>query len=124
MENGRVYIPGRLEPAAMDRTVAGASTIFDDELGVFQSELNSKAIRGSLKLVQLTENIVAEEYPEDLNQIDVIYVNDTSSSLTVGVSNTRYRTPNGELVVLTVPAGGYAEVNFLNIGGTVFVRGL
>ena len=108
----------------MDRTVAGASTIFDDELGVFQSELNSKAIRGSLKLVQLTENIVAEEYPEDLNQIDVIYVNDTSSSLTVGVSNTRYRTPNGELVVLTVPAGGYAEVNFLNIGGTVFVRGL
>lgn len=119
-----INVPKMLESTASDGKLARASAIFDEDIGRFQSELNSKAIRGSLKLVQLTENIVAEEYPEDLNQIDVIYVNDTSSSLTVGVSNTRYRTPNGELVVLTVPAGGYAEVNFLNIDGIIFVRGV
>jgi hypothetical protein len=27
-------------------------------------------------------------------------------------------------MIIYVPAGGYAEVNFLNIGGTIFVRGI
>lgn len=124
MEEGRVYIPGRLEPAAMDKTVAGTSVIYDDDLGLFQSELNAKTIKGTLKVVNLSESIIAEEHPEESHQTDVIYVNDTSSILTVDISNANYRTPNGEIVSITVPPGGYAEANFLNIGETIYVRGI
>lgn len=91
---------------------------------MFQSELNSISIKGTLKLVQLTEGAAAAEEPEENTQIDVIYVNDTENTLTVGVDNEVYRTPDGQLMVIVVPTGGYAEVNFLNIGGTIFVRGI
>ena len=33
-------------------------------------------------------------------------------------------TPNGSQIVLLCPSGGYCEVNYLNIGGTIYARGL
>lgn len=119
-----IKVPRILEPTASHGKLARASAIFDEDEGKFQSELNSISIKGTLKLVQLTEGAAAAEEPEENTQIDVIYVNDTENTLTVGVNNEVYRTPDGELMIIYVPAGGYAEVNFLNIGGTIFVRGI
>lgn len=119
-----INVPRILEPTASHGKLAMASAIFDEDIGRFQSELNSISIKGTLKLVQLTGGVAAAEEPEENTQIDVIYVNDTENTLTVGVNNEVYRTPDGELMIIYVPAGGYAEVNFLNIGGTIFVRGL
>ena len=53
----------------------------------------------------------------------IIYNNNNSYDLTVIVPTT-YKTPDGEAIELTCPAGGYCEVSFLNIDGTIFARGL
>lgn len=53
----------------------------------------------------------------------IIYTNSTSSDLTVTVPTT-YNTPDGAAIELTCKAGGYCEVNYLNIGGTIYARGL
>lgn len=53
----------------------------------------------------------------------IIYTNSGSSDLTVTVP-TDYSTPDGEAIELTCPAGGYCEVSYLNIGGTIYARGL
>ena len=119
-----INVPKELVPTASDGKLAKASAIFDDEKQKFQSELNAISIMGTMKVVPLIENIVAEETPEENTQIDVIYVNDTDEMHTVGVNNEVYRTPDGELLIVEVPAGGSAEINFLNIEGTIFVRGL
>ena len=122
-----IEIPGRLKAVDTDGVVAGARDILDDELQQRQSEINKavrKSIKGTTKVVSITSNIDAEEHPVVDSQTDVIYVNDTQNELLVSVNSRQYRTPDGGVIGLTVPAGGYAEVNFLNIGGTVFVRGL
>lgn len=53
----------------------------------------------------------------------IIYTNSTGSDLTVTVPTT-YSTPDGQAIELTCAAGGYCEVNYLNVGGTIFARGL
>ena len=53
----------------------------------------------------------------------IIYVNSGSSDYTVTVPTT-YKTSTGGALELTCPSGGYCEVNYLNIGGTIYARGL
>lgn len=53
----------------------------------------------------------------------IIYVNSGSSDVIVTVPTT-YSTPNGAAIELTCPVGGYCEVSYLNIGGTIYARGL
>lgn len=53
----------------------------------------------------------------------IIYTNSGSSDLTVTVP-TDYTTPDGAAIELTCKAGGYCEVSYLNIGGTIYARGL
>lgn len=53
----------------------------------------------------------------------IIYTNSTAGDLIVTVPTT-YTTPDGQAIELTCPAGGYCEVNYLNINGTVYARGL
>lgn len=119
-----IKVPKRLEPTADDKKLAGASGIFDDDLNAFQSELNAVSIRGVTKVMHIDTNILLVENPEENMQTDVIVINDDSADHTVGVSNVRYRTPDGNLMVINVPVRGYAEFNFINIGGTIFVRGI
>ena len=54
----------------------------------------------------------------------IIYTNSGSSDLTVTVPTTNIQTPNGEPIELTCHGGGYCEVSYLNIGGTIYARGL
>lgn len=53
----------------------------------------------------------------------IIYVNSGSADYTVTVPTT-YKTPDGAAIELTCPVGGYCEVSYLNIGGTIYARGL
>ena len=54
----------------------------------------------------------------------IIYTNSGSSDLTVTVPTTNIQTPDGQAIELTCPAGGYCEVNYINIGGTIYARGI
>lgn len=53
----------------------------------------------------------------------IIYTNSSGSDLTVTVPTT-YSTPDGAAIELTCANGGYCEVNYLNVGGTIYARGL
>jgi hypothetical protein len=53
----------------------------------------------------------------------IIYVNNGSADYTVTVPTT-YKTPDGAAIELTCPVGGYCEVSYLNISGTIYARGL
>lgn len=53
----------------------------------------------------------------------IIYTNSGSTDYTVTVPTT-YKTPDGAAIELTCKAGGYCEVSYLNIGGTIYARGL
>lgn len=57
-------------------------------------------------------------------QANVIYINNgTSSDYTISVTTT-YKTPDGKQINLTCPKGGYSEINYLNVGGTIYARGV
>ena len=53
----------------------------------------------------------------------IIYTNSSGSDKTVTVPTT-YQTPDGAAIELNCPNGGYCEVNYLNVGGTIYARGL
>lgn len=54
----------------------------------------------------------------------IIYTNSGSSDLTVTVPTTNIQTPAGEPIELTCHGGGYCEVNYININGTIYARGI
>lgn len=54
----------------------------------------------------------------------IIYTNSGSSDLTVTVPTTNIQTPDGEPIELTCHGGGYCEVNYINISGTIYARGI
>lgn len=62
-------------------------------------------------------------YGDDGKAETVIYYNSGSSDVTVTVPTT-YQTPDGAAIELTCKVGGYCEVSYLNIGGTIYARGL
>lgn len=83
-----------------------------------------KSIHGSYKIINLTSNITVEETIEEENQLNVLYINNTSNEISVTViASEVYKTPTGENLVIYVPSRGYGEINFLNIGGIYFVKG-
>ena len=80
-------------------------------------------LKGTSEVVELEEDITFDEEVGLGVQKTIIYTNDTSDELTVTVPNDDYRTPDGEVISIPVPAGGYGEVSIINIGGTIFARG-
>lgn len=55
----------------------------------------------------------------------VIYKNTGTEDYTIALSTTSgYITPDGQALELTCPQNGYCEINYLNIDGEIFVRGL
>lgn len=80
-------------------------------------------MRGTSETVELSEDITLSATASAGEQKTIIYLNDTENEITVTVPNDTYRTPDGEVISIPVPAGGYGEVNIINIGGTIFARG-
>jgi hypothetical protein len=52
----------------------------------------------------------------------IVYTNSTASDIVVTVPTT-YKTPDGAALEITCKAGGYCEVNYINIGGVIYARG-
>lgn len=124
MDKKMVFIPGRLHSVTMEGITTGADEVMDDALHKKQSELNAQFIRGMVMVQTISQNTIIDSIDvEEGSQVDVLYVNNTISELTVTISIGGARTPNGDLVVLTVPAGGYGEANYLRTGNVLFVRG-
>ena len=122
-----VQIPGRLTSVAVERVVCGAYEVYDDILEKRQSELNSQilvSLKGMTKVIHITEDINLSESPDENTQTDVIIINDDSVSHIIGISNVDFKTPDGQIISFSVPSGGYAEANFLNINGIIYVRGI
>ena len=94
----------------------------DDYFKEIQTDPN--AYHGSSKVIEITENIIVSETADLGTQIDIIYLNITEQELTVtAIVSDIYKTPDGLDIELTVPPGGYGEINILNIEGIMFVRG-
>jgi hypothetical protein len=124
MDNKMVIIPGRLHSATMEGITTGADEVMDDALQKRQSELNAQFVRGMVMVQTISQNTTIDSIDvEEGSQVDVLYVNNTASELTVIISIGGARTPDGGSVVLTVPAGGYGEANYLRTGNVLFVRG-
>jgi hypothetical protein len=56
-------------------------------------------------------------------QAHVLFHNVGSSEVTVTIPTT-YKTPKNEAITLTIPVGGYAEVNCLVLASMIFVRAI
>lgn len=82
-------------------------------------------LQGTIEVVNVSSN--QTNYTKTVavgQQAHVIFANSGSSTdYTVAISTT-YKTPDGQALTLNVPKGGYAEANFMNIGGTIYARGL
>lgn len=59
----------------------------------------------------------------DGQQSNVIYQSANNNAYDAVIS-TDYVEPDGQAITLNVPAGGYAEINYINIKGIIFVRGI
>ena len=124
MDEKMVIIPGRLHSVTKEGITTGADEVMDDVLQKRQSELNAQFIRGMVIVQTISQNTIIDSIDvEEGSQVDVLYVNNTINELTVTISIDGTRTPNGGLVVLTIPAGGYGEANYLRTGNMLFVRG-
>lgn len=75
------------------------------------------------KVVDVNDDIVANEHPPVCEELGVIYDNKGNETFAVTILASEYRTPDGNDIVVGVPVGGYAEASFLNINGTVYARG-
>jgi hypothetical protein len=54
----------------------------------------------------------------------VIYENDgCTTDYTITVSSS-YKSPDGSQITMTCPRNGYCEVSYVNINGTIYVRGI
>lgn len=53
----------------------------------------------------------------------IIYTNSSGADLTVTVPTT-YKTPDGQAISIICPNGGYCEVNYLNVSGVIYARGV
>ena len=84
----------------------------------------SGTLKGSYKVVNVTADATASESPAVGTEVDVIYVNNTAAEHIITIPSSTYRTNTGQNLLLVIPAGWYAEANYSNIGGVVYVRGM
>ena len=73
-------------------------------------KFDTSAFHGTSKVIELTNDITFSE------------VTDNNKTVTIVPSN-QYKTPDGLIIEIIVPPGGYGEVNILNINNVMFVRG-
>ena len=87
-------------------------------------KFDPSAFHGSSKVIELTTDITFSETTDNNTQSNIVYLNNSGSDkLIVIIASNTYRTPDGENITITVPSGGYGEVNILNINNIMFVRG-
>ena len=77
--------------------------------------------------VLVNRNLINVECPINLNRgwgCTVVYENTTEDQNFYISINPDYKTPDGGTLEIDCPAGGYCEVNWINVGGIIYVRGV
>ena len=82
-------------------------------------------LKGTVEVVSVTadNNSYNAGTIAEGTQKHVIFNNGGNADYIVTIPTT-YHTPDGQAIELTVPNGGYAEANFMNINGTIYARGI
>lgn len=83
-------------------------------------------------VVQVDSNLNNQVAPESITgsgnsgkTAHILYVNNGGADYTIVVSTASgYITPDGMGITLNCPQNGYCELSYLNINGTIYVRGL
>ena len=108
----------------------GRKPKLEDRLKDIEAHLDSAVdfegvLRGSYKVVNVVQDMTISEAPAEGTEIDVIYTNNTAHEviLTI-VASQHVKTPLAQDIILIVLPGGYGEVNYSNISGTIYVRGV
>lgn len=102
-------------------------TIEDNEL-VVSTALNNLREKSLISVVNITTDTsssctitgVSNSEREQL----IIYKNASGSSDLIVTVPTIYFTPNGQPIELICKIGGYCEVNYINVDGNIYARGL
>lgn len=100
------------------------SALSEEEKTALKQLVRTSVLKGGYKVVEVTDNASVIESPDEGTEVDVIYTNPTVNELTLTISAQVCVTPMGTDIVLLVPAGGYAEANYMRIGDTIYARGL
>ena len=92
------------------------------------NDLINKPSSATIRKIELTQNLVDQTttisgQSNDGKREIVIYDNNSQNNYTVSVS-TAYKTLDGDQITLSVPPGCYCEVYYINIGGTIFAKGI
>ena len=82
-----------------------------------RERFTARVVNVSSNLSNQTTNII------DGQEETVLYKNTGNAEYTITISST-YSSPDGQQLSLTCPVGGYCEVSYLNIGNTIYVRGV
>lgn len=80
-----------------------------------------------LHIVTLTGNVSAltlSANPSDGHSCHVIFTAAAEQNVVIAHDSTNRICPDAEDISLTIPAGGYVEIDFLNANNKVFVRGV
>lgn len=82
-------------------------------------------LKGSVRVVNVTGNLTNQTTSVTAGQQETVIYANNGTEHTVAISTSSgYKTPDGKEIKLTIPANGYGEVNFLNVGGTIYARGV
>ena len=77
--------------------------------------------------ITLTDNVGGinlSPLPANGHEVTVLLAGGNTERTVAIVNNGLYFTPTGEDLEITVPANGYAEINFLNVASIIYVRAL
>lgn len=77
--------------------------------------------------VPVNRNLINVECPINLDRgwgCTVVYENTKEDQDFYISINPIYKTPDGSTLEIDCPAGGYCEVNWINVGGIIYVRGV
>lgn len=97
------------------------------ELAYFEGKIGGKYIPKADKKMRVV-NVSSDLSNQTTNitngqEETIIYKNTGNAAYTITISSS-YSSPDGQQVSLPCPVGGYCEVSFLNIDGTIYVRGI
>lgn len=131
IEGGSIELSGDSEDiAAGSGKVPNGNAVYEalnsldaEDIGALPSD--AVVLKGFYKVATVSQSGVVTESPAVGTETGVIYVNGTSTAVEITIRATpTQKTPTGEDIVITIPVDGYAEANYSNIGGIVYVRGI
>ena len=121
-----ITVPTGLAVTGSPITTSGTLAIaLENDYVIPQQTTLDSFLKGTIEVVSVTadNNSYNAGTIAEGTQKHVIFNNGGSADYIITIPTT-YRTPDGQPINLTVPNGGYAEANFMNINDTIYVRGL